>query len=101
MKANDCLFYAAPAIALTKKRQAIGFFFPLFFAQLLKHYMSILVNKSSKIIVSGIHKARKGHLSHATQMIDYGTQVVGGVTPRQGRQHAHRPPRIQHRGRCG
>jgi len=41
--------------------------------------MSILVNKNSRIIVQGF-TGTEGTF-HATQMIDYGTQVVGGVTP--------------------
>jgi succinyl-CoA synthetase alpha subunit len=44
--------------------------------------MSILVNKQSKIIVQGF-TGTEGSF-HATQMIDYGTQVVGGVTPGKG-----------------
>src|ERR1043165_9030597 len=60
------------------------------FAQLLKSYMSILVNKSSKIIVQGF-TGTEGTF-HATQMIDYGTQVVGGVTPgKGGSTHIDRP----------
>jgi len=44
--------------------------------------MSILVNKDSKVIVQGI----TGHEGsfHTTQMIEYGTNVVGGVTPGKG-----------------
>lgn len=44
--------------------------------------MSILVNKSSKIIVQGF-TGTEGTF-HATQMIEYGTNVVGGVTPGKG-----------------
>lgn len=52
--------------------------------------MSILVNKSSKIIVQGF-TGTEGTF-HATQMIDYGTQVVGGVTPgKGGTTHIDRP----------
>ena len=44
--------------------------------------MSILVNKDSKIIVQGF-TGKEGSF-HASQMIEYGTQVVGGVTPGKG-----------------
>lgn len=44
--------------------------------------MSILVNKDSKVIVQGI--TGSAGLFHATQCRDYGTQVVGGVTPGKG-----------------
>src|ERR1700710_2759729 len=44
--------------------------------------MSILVNKNSKIIVQGF-TGTEGTF-HATQMIEYGTNVVGGVTPNKG-----------------
>jgi len=44
--------------------------------------MSILVNKNSKILVQGF-TGTEGTF-HATQMIEYGSQVVGGVTPGKG-----------------
>jgi succinyl-CoA synthetase alpha subunit len=52
--------------------------------------MAILVNKHSRIIVQGF-TGTEGTF-HATQMIEYGTQVVGGVTPgKGGSSHLERP----------
>ena len=44
--------------------------------------MSILVNKNSKILVQGFTGTEETF--HAAQMIEYGTNVVGGVTPGKG-----------------
>jgi len=52
--------------------------------------MSVLVNKNSKIIVQGF-TGSEGTF-HATQMLEYGTDVVGGVTPgKGGSEHLGKP----------
>ena len=52
--------------------------------------MSVLVNKNSKIIVQGF-TGSEGTF-HATQMLEYGTNVVGGVTPgKGGSEHLGKP----------
>jgi succinyl-CoA synthetase alpha subunit len=52
--------------------------------------MSVLVNKDSKVIVQGFTGSEGSF--HAQQMMDYGTQVVGGVTPgKGGTEHLGKP----------
>jgi succinyl-CoA synthetase alpha subunit len=52
--------------------------------------MSILVNKDTRLLVQGI----TGHEGafHTQQMIEYGTQVVGGMTPGKGGEWVHAIP---------
>src|ERR1700716_3750770 len=52
--------------------------------------MSILVNKNTKVIVQGF-TGSEGTF-HSTQMIEFGTNIVGGVTPgKGGTKHLDRP----------
>jgi succinyl-CoA synthetase alpha subunit len=52
--------------------------------------MSILVNKDTRVLVQGI-TGREGEF-HTGQMVKYGTQVVGGITPGKGGQEVHGVP---------
>ena len=52
--------------------------------------MSVLVNKDSRVIIQGF-TGSEGTF-HASQMIDYGTNIVGGVTPgKGGSSHLNKP----------
>lgn len=56
----------------------------------LSTIMSVLVNKNSRVIVQGFTGSEGSF--HAGQMIEYGTNVVGGVTPgKGGQEHLGRP----------
>ena len=52
--------------------------------------MSVLVDKNTKVIVQGI-TGRDGSF-HTEQMLEYGTQLVGGVTPGKGGQTIFHQP---------
>ena len=62
----------------------------LYLLYFLYFIMSVLVDKNTQVVVQGF-TGREGTF-HATQMIEYGTQVVAGVTPgKGGTKHLDRP----------
>jgi succinyl-CoA synthetase alpha subunit len=65
-------------------------YYPIFVRNLKLVAMSVLVNKDSRVIVQGFTGSEGSF--HAGQMIEYGTNVVGGVTPgKGGQEHLGRP----------
>jgi succinyl-CoA synthetase alpha subunit len=75
---------------LSHQLQTLSPIFAPQFKKIKAVVMAVLVNKDSKIIVQGF-TGTEGTF-HATQMIEYGTSVVGGVTPNKGgTSHLDRP----------
>ena len=61
--------------------------------------MSILVDENTRLLVQGI-TGREG-MFHTEQMVQYGTQVVAGVTPGPRRAGSLRRAGVQYRGASG
>ncbi len=61
--------------------------------------MSVFINKDIRVIVQGITGSTA--LFHTKQMLEYGTNIVGGVTPGKGGTEAEGVPSIQYGRRSG
>ena len=61
--------------------------------------MSILVDKNTRVICQGI--TGNAGAFHSEQAIEYGTKIVGGVTPGKGGTTHLEPARLRHRRRGG
>ena len=59
--------------------------------------MSILINKDTRVICQGI-TGKVGEF-HTRGCLEYGTKMVGGVTPKKGGQEVAGPASLQHRRR--
>ncbi len=61
--------------------------------------MSVFINKDTKVLVQGITGSTA--LFHTKQMLEYGTKIVAGVTPKKRWARSRRCTCIQYSRRCG